>query len=432
MLKTSKSNHHQKYDRSEQKHHFFAKINAVCTVVGKPDAYHMLPKRTLELLYRLRDLPFRIEAAPGEQIPDDILKRMRHRYSSFLKYYQVCLLKDGPKVALYHYIGAASTFRLYLNILKDNEFRGAAELKKELAAFASFEEGATVAKESIIAAIAFTGAEWSDLNSRLYWLERKRTLRKYDPFGYENVLLAHSGIPEKRSFSIDGISRPALKACWAIWTYGGILPVQVKPSDIGIPAIDHPVDVYVQMHALKRLNERLDCLDSCVNSLDLCASIDEPKALIRDDGTIMFEHRVCGTKAGYLVAEMLDGVIVIRTFLFITNGGAPEGKRLQELSGIKRLDREFLAIDKLSTFVGSDVRSNKELGGLFREAGCESLFQLRDAVEERKKESIVSSLPMLMKYFGAGTKEDFMMPDPIARLRKKFAAEEEANEGEAD
>lgn len=65
---------------------------------------------------------------------------------------------------------------------------------------------------------------------------------------------------------------------------------------------------------------------------------------------------------------------VIRTFPFITNGGTPEGQRLQELSGIKRMDREFPAIDKLSTFVSADIRANRELESLFCEGRDAKVF----------------------------------------------------------
>ncbi len=415
---------HLKYDRSEQKRHFFTKLKTVCAIVGKPGAYCMIPKRELELLYMLRDLPFKIEAAPGERVSDEVLRKMRSVHPLLMKYFKVSLKKDGPAIPLYHYHGVASGLRLYLNILEDGEFPGAAGLKEELAEFASFEEGAEEAADLMVSAIELTGLRWSDLKSSIYWLEWKRTVRKYAPFGHTNILLVHSCCPEKRMFTFDGVARPAVKLCAAIGPHGGTLPVKVKPSGTGIPAMDHYHEVYIQMHALNRMDERLNCLDSSINQLDLCESVWNWRAHAGNGGSMLVEHRIGGIKAGYWVAGIADGAVIIRTFLFITNGGTPEGRKLQELSGIKRLDREFLGIDKLSTFVSSDIKSNKDLESLFREAGCECLFELRDRVEMRKDENLASTLPLLSKYFGVGSKGDFMTPDPVAMLRKKLAADD--------
>ncbi len=108
----------------------------------------------------------------------------------------------------------------------------------------------------------------------------------------------------------------------------------------------------------------------------------------------------------------------------MTNGGTPEGKKLCEICGLGRLDREFLAIDKLSTFMATDIKSDKELEKLFIEAGCECLVRLHDAAAmHNTKESLASALPLLRKYLGVEMRHDFMMPDILDKLRQKFEME---------
>ena len=51
--------------------------------------------------------------------------------------------------------------------------------------------------------------------------------------------------------------------------------------------------------------------------------------------------------------DIIEGKIVIRTFLFVTNNGTPEGKKLAQITGLQKLDKKYLALDKLSTFMTS-------------------------------------------------------------------------------
>jgi hypothetical protein len=58
---------------------------------------------------------------------------------------------------------------------------------------------------------------------------------------------------------------------------------------------------------------------------------------------------------------------------------------------------------------------------LFLEAGCGCLLELRDKVANiTTEEGVASALPMLKKYFGFGSKGDFLMPDPLDKFRRKF------------
>lgn len=420
-----KSGHHEKYDKAEIKNHFFEKIKWICSAAGRPDAYQMIPRDRLEVLYKLRSLPFRIMAAPGEQVQEIVLKKTRNVLSFALKRQEVPLMKNGPETTAAEYHSVVNKFRLYLRGIKDDAFPTAAELKNALSPFAQFEEGYTVGSNQILLCLNVTGWMVSDLNSRLYWVERKEKLRSFDPFGYENLLLVHSRVPEKKYFSIDGISRPSVKVCWPFVSKDGIQSAHVNPDALGIPGgcSSGALDVYIQTHALRRLSERLDCDDPGSLLTNLFTSFEEPHCCRQGNGSFLIEYALHGIKAGYLVADLQDNALVIRTFLFITNSGTPEGKKLQEISGIRRLDKEFLAIDKLSTFIASDIRSNKELESLFLEAGCGCLLELHDREkDDYEDEGMTSSLTMLMKYFGVGAEQDFLAPDPISKLRARLSA----------
>ena len=81
--------------------------------------------------------------------------------------------------------------------------------------------------------------------------------------------------------------------------------------------------------------------------------------------------------------DISEGIAVIRTFLFITNTGTPEGKRIHDVIHIKTIEKKYLEIDKLNTFMYSDVRNNEKLKKLFTRCNCGYLFELeiKDFIE---------------------------------------------------
>jgi hypothetical protein len=99
------------------------------------------------------------------------------------------------------------------------------------------------------------------------------------------------------------------------------------------------------------------------------------------------------------VATRQNDKIVIRTFLFITFSGTPEGQKLSQITGLNMFDKKYLAIDRLSTFMKTDIRENPVLADLFTRAGCGDLFQTDKIMNyvNTKNESSFSS-ELLIKY----------------------------------
>ena len=79
---------------------------------------------------------------------------------------------------------------------------------------------------------------------------------------------------------------------------------------------------------------------------------------------------------GYFRGDIIEGRIILRTFLFITNNGTPEGDRLLANTGLKKEDKNYLAIDKISTFIKSDIDTNQRVKEIFVNAGCGSIFEI--------------------------------------------------------
>lgn len=68
----------------------------------------------------------------------------------------------------------------------------------------------------------------------------------------------------------------------------------------------------------------------------------------------------------------------------------------------------YLAIDKLSTFIYSDIASNDRIKQLFIDAGCESLFKIdKGSFVERDDDTIAAKAEMITKYLQVDALPDY-------------------------
>ena len=134
------------------------------------------------------------------------------------------------------------------------------------------------------------------------------------------------------------------------------------------------------MHALTRLVERLDCIHLCTIFTSIYYSL-RACVVIKEKNNFIIEYNITNVKVGYLIAIMVKGVLVIRTFLFLTCNGTPEGKRLETFIGLKKLDAKYLNMDKLSTFMSHSLGGNDELRSILKKADCLHLVELHDKLD---------------------------------------------------
>jgi hypothetical protein len=92
-------------------------------------------------------------------------------------------------------------------------------------------------------------------------------------------------------------------------------------------------------------------------------------------GTCLLEYHIDNTLIGYFLIEAVSGVALIKTFLFVTNSGTPEGSKLDRILKARKEDKEFTGIDKLGTLLTTDILQNPTLHAALTEAGLESLIR---------------------------------------------------------
>lgn len=164
----------------------------------------------------------------------------------------------------------------------------------------------------------------------------------------------------------------------------------------------HQYPVYCQNHVMARIKERLSPLGyyDCLSAI--CSSIADKHPIIRITPEkflipVYLDHEF---KLGYLAASRFNGMIVLQTFLFITNSGTPEGIKLDQLSGLSKLDKNYLAIDKLSSCLAIKIEDDRELMELFRSANLTHLAseELRRLASSYSTKTQFNKLNLLHNY----------------------------------
>lgn len=248
--------------------------------------------------------------------------------------------------------------------------------------------------------------KFSRIDGFSYWL-------KHCNRGTGNlVLVLMREPPERKSFRIDGEMRPAYRC--KTRRVNSILITKINGALI--PTLDpkREYSVFIQSHALRRLEERLgacikstgyihECIPHSISMLEdeEDTSVEGESNVVFLNGTILLPYFYNDHKIGYLTARIIDDNIVITTFFFLTMDGTPEGDLLCEKLKLVKKDKIFLNLDKLETFIHGDIKTDPVLVGILMECGCESLLNI--STEELVKPPEMKAIKiaaLIRKYIG--------------------------------
>lgn len=380
---------------------FFERFrNLLKLLTGNDDLYLSIPEPILEYLCNRRMLALQVEAAAGSIIDKQTLKFIKELIQQFFHDSTCEVGKNGETITISEYASVGTTFLKCDILLEDKVFENADKL---IALSKLFEEkqaspnsGWIKMHNSIRTAVMITSKQ----NDSLYWATvDSGVVLSHGEYHvcYQAKINRH--IQKKIPMTIDGITRPAVRVGWA--DFDGVTWCEREASLFGLPESHAKLPVYIQMHAINRMEERLDGTNIDLWHWLLYFSAKNGAVHKGSNNQYLIEYTFLNWKAGYLSVVVHEGMLVIRTFLFLTNNGTPEGKKLQELAGLQKQDKEYLALDKLSTFINSDLRSNEAMRRLLIEAGCGDLLELSKEElygkdEEIKRVNVKTMMDYLM------------------------------------
>jgi len=405
----------QSIAKAHRKNEFMRKFRLFINACCGEDIYRLIPSRILNNLYLVRCHSLMIVKAEGQNVPIEILKSMRAFIGAWINATPISITKYNYEMMIGDFFTVGFTVIKIYNSIDENTFPGSAKVKSALQKFCSDEEALIESFKQLSSMLAVAGYFYSKIGSRVYWLQYDLVKRHDTDECPDNLLLVYSHEAESIQVKINDTVRPAVRLGWSAncedFEWSAIKPSLLYPEK---PANDKPMKVYVQSHALLRLAERIDCINENILHFNMYDSFCDPKICFDSHHNFLIEYRIFGTKAGYFRFDIVNKILVVRTFLFLTNSGTPEGDLLGKNTGLKMLDKKYLAIDKLSTFIASDIKTNPQLKKIFTDAGCQCLFDLEnetdpDCISMPKK----STSALMLSYLGY---VNTLIPEKVAEL----------------
>ncbi len=171
------------------------------------------------------------------------------------------------------------------------------------------------------------------------------------------------------------VFRPAI--CWRN-------SIIIKPE---VKLNNNIYDLYIQAHAIRRMEERLKPITAKEFLRYIIMRKDLEPELIPYKGSYLLPFSYCYiVPVGYFVCEIIEDICVIKTFLFISQDGTPEGDQLSQKLDIKRVGKSHLKLAMLNHFIESDIREDERLTSILEE--CELKHLIEDfRSPEKLKES---------------------------------------------
>lgn len=410
MAKRSRKPNKQKLDKiskAQHRNNFIKRLYAFCDLVGGRNTYKLFPASELELLYLTSSNAPLIRAAKNEKIEKTVLEYAHRAIPHTLRINTIKITNQQISISFYDYFTMAINVMMMLTLAREDNNPKYADICDRMQHLIDDEDSFDAANEFLQNVTQTFGTAESALNRQMYWINRSDVASKANRYSQQILLEIHTEFPQIRHLSIDDINRPVTIVGWC-FPYYGFYKAKLKPSQIGLHSADsdEALDVVIQNHAFIRLRERLDNLETGFVHWSMFNSIMHPTYVAGRNGCVLMEFNFLQSKLGYLVVELVEDMILIRTFLFLTQSGTPEGDKIEEICGLGRLDKKYLGIDKFSTFMSLDFTHDPEVTQIFENAGCHELiyihdkFQLVSTTEMKRKPS-----DMLSKYLG-GRKED--------------------------
>ncbi len=229
-------------------------------------------------------------------------------------------------------------------------------------------------------------ASFNTCNRSCFGIQHFTEFREYPSVGVYNVVQIVHHWPSKDRLRINNKQRPIYKLGWPIWTgemdYMEIKTAQLKDLYKGNKSV---LEIYIQNHAFRRLYERTTPLMKSFVNLSMMQSFNNGYAEVFRE-RVLISLRYFGIKLGYFLSDIIDDKLVVKTFLFITHHDTPEGSKLEKISGLSKKEISYWQIDKLETFLHSDIKEDSLMNELFKKAGLLDLFLLKTLDPQKSEE----------------------------------------------
>jgi hypothetical protein len=368
-----------KLHRAHLKNEYMPRLGQVFREFTGKDLFKILPQHEQDYIFERRIQAYKVMPARGHKIPTNILNNIKALVNSWLKQVRVNIPQLGREVGGRDFYSLYVSLVAYANDTKDEDFPRAAEFKKALEPHANMIDLYRSTNQRLSAIMYNITMLNSDFEGQIYTFTYEIRDYFHERTGCFLILDIYGLSPDSKQIDIEGGKRQAVRVGWVLEDpkprFDYVEMDCTKWMDIP-EGETRRLPVYIQHHALQRLRERMDVQLHGLLYDSLYESLCKPVTCRNNKGYLLIEYRYMGVKTGYLRADIHNDIMLIHTFLFLTNNGTPEGALLQQNTGLKLADKMYLDIDKLSSFVASDIKNNKVIKEIFIKSGCGSLFEI--------------------------------------------------------
>jgi hypothetical protein len=411
----------QKLQETQYRNLFIQKMRNVCAAIGDPKLYDLIPHRELAYIYMLRSAPLKVIAAKGAKIQKRLLEVIETQIKKSVGKATIEMIPgSGRSIPLTDYILAGTILEavlrssktsireperfaefvahkeersyFYVNTVRD-VCESACQLYNDISAHKGFytfdfdlSYGSEAKIEQIDALTEISSKPEGKAKGAQMWREMDKRMHPIvsiflQPLDVKNVLL-------------DGEMRPAIQLGIMVYEKDYVpcmvqVPLKLSLLDGSKAPNDQTLPVYIQQHALHRLMERTGCIIPSYMTTYLHLAVLAPAITKLSESKFLIEFRFEDLRIGYLLCERMPDMVLIRTFLFITHNGTPEGDKLAAITKLQKEDCKYLHIDNLRSLLGSDILGNEALCNLFREAGCQSILDLCSKVKDNESTKVL-------------------------------------------
>lgn len=375
----------QKIALAQLKNEYCRRYIRVAKALGALETYKKLTENDHTLLWLGRLRAIRVEPEKDVIIRSLLLDYLRKTVSCFTRFITTSIVEGGPEVTLEDYFTAGVMFGIFARTLSAQECKKTEqeinEIKKAFEPVARkdrYREPYTKLSVLGISLARLLSRPTSKIYSIRYGVHFIESGTSAD------CLFVKATSAPCLYLTIDKIRRQCYHLGWpgmhSDFAWGSI-----DGATLGIDGAFAKLkfDLYIQPHALHRLRERTTPIDADCRFTSLYNSLDNQQYHAARPGTCLLEYRIKDTLIGYFLIEAISGVALIKTFLFVTNSGTPEGTRFDRILGARKEDKEFTGIDKLGTLLTTDILQNPTLRAVLTKAGLESLIRFCETFSQK-------------------------------------------------
>ncbi|MEJ2881035.1 hypothetical protein [Pedobacter sp. GR22-6] len=411
--KTQKGKAAGQYTEQQVLNNSLKTFKEVCHKIAGPETFKQLSPISVSRIISNRYPALRMRATDQIQIPPARTKHLNEIFKNMLNN-ETCTSPRGETMSLSTFHREGLMLIHYLTLVEgENQTLGSA-LREIQQNYHQHSEYYLKPIQDLIHILWKFSIIMTDWNERLFTYNINETCGMRGLDGNNEILISAEK-PKAKTLKLESHPRELVQVGWTNFE-GKITQLRIKPKWIGFredPKSNDYCEVYIQKHALLRLQERIGLVPGLMHEAVYETLRKKEKTWHKRSDKRIVEYKIIDKKVGYLVCSFDEGVIIIRSFLFLTNTGTPEGNKLSELTSLEPMDKKYLKIDTLLGLAGYNIAHEPRLKELFTNAGCQDLLDLADltkfsksSVHEQDTESLLKYLSPNLRDFYENTAEE--------------------------